>query len=357
MTRPKILFIAEGVTLAHVGRALRLASLLHAQDFDVELACDPRYRRFLADAPFPVRPIASLSPEVFLEALRRGQPVFTEPVLRAEVRDDLEQLASARPDLVVGDFRLSLSTSARVARVPYVNVTNAYWSPYAHPRFMMPSLPLAHLLSARVADTMFNLARPIAFALHSRPFNNLRRAHALPALPLDVRHAYCDGDLTLYADSPDLIPTRDRPGSHQYVGPVLWSAPVEPPPWWEEAVSGDAPIYVSLGSSGATGLLASIVDALAALGRPVVVATAGRIAARTSWPAGVFAADFVPGDEISSRASVVVCNGGSLTAQQALLNGVPVVGIASNLDQHLNMGYVEQAGAGVLLRSDRVRHR
>ena len=40
--------MAEGVTLAHVGRALRLASMLHAQDFDVELACDPRYRRFLA---------------------------------------------------------------------------------------------------------------------------------------------------------------------------------------------------------------------------------------------------------------------------------------------------------------------
>jgi len=38
---------------------------------------------------------------------------------------------------------------------------------------------------------------------------------------------------------------------------------------------------------------------------------------------------------------------------QALANGVPVVGIASNLDQFLNMGYVERVGAGTLLRADR----
>jgi UDP:flavonoid glycosyltransferase YjiC (YdhE family) len=352
--RQKILFIAEGVTLAHVGRALRLASIIHDQGFEVAFACDARYGRFLAGAPFAVSSIPSLSPDVFMEALRRGKPVFTQPVLQAEVRDDLEILERIRPDAVVGDFRLSLSTSARVAGIPYANVTNAYWSPYAHPRFVMPSLPLARGLNASLADALFNVARPIAFALHSRPFNAVRRAHGLPALPLDVRHAYCDGDVTLYADAPGLIPTRHIASSHHYIGPVLWSPRVERPAWWHEATAGAEPIYLSLGSSGAAGLLGSIIDALATVGRPVVVATAGRIAGRASWPAGVYAADFVPGDEISARACVVVCNGGSLTAQQALLNGVPVVGIASNLDQHLNMGYVEQAGAGVLLRADRV---
>jgi UDP:flavonoid glycosyltransferase YjiC (YdhE family) len=35
------------------------------------------------------------------------------------------------------------------------------------------------------------------------------------------------------------------------------------------------------------------------------------------------------------------------------VHGVPVVGIASNLDQYLNMDYIERFGAGKLIRSDR----
>jgi len=35
------------------------------------------------------------------------------------------------------------------------------------------------------------------------------------------------------------------------------------------------------------------------------------------------------------------------------VHGVPVVGIQSNLDQYLNMDYIERFGAGKLVRSDR----
>ncbi len=49
----------------------------------------------------------------------------------------------------------------------------------------------------------------------------------------------------------------------------------------------------------------------------------------------------------------MLCNGGSPTSQQALAAGVPLIGIASNLDQFLNMHGVVAAGAGALLRADR----
>jgi UDP:flavonoid glycosyltransferase YjiC (YdhE family) len=42
----------------------------------------------------------------------------------------------------------------------------------------------------------------------------------------------------------------------------------------------------------------------------------------------------------------VVCNGGSPTSHQALLAGVPVLGIPDNLDQVLNMSYLKDAGVG-----------
>ncbi|CFR71311.1 putative glycosyl transferase [Mycobacterium tuberculosis] len=51
---------------------------------------------------------------------------------------------------------------------------------------------------------------------------------------------------------------------------------------------------------------------------------------------------------------MVLCNGGSPTTQQALAAGVPVIGLPSNMDQHLNMEALERAGAGVLLRTERL---
>src|SRR5438105_2911125 len=66
----------------------------------------------------------------------------------------------------------------------------------------------------------------------------------------------------------------------------------------------------------------------------------------------MFAADYLPGEQAAARASLVICNGGSPTTQQAFAAGVPVLGIAGNMDQHLNMQAVERFGAGLLLRTE-----
>ena len=350
----KALVIAEAVTLAHVGRSIRLASILHRDGIEVELACDPRYSRFLHDLDFPVRPIRSIPSATFLAALARGSPVYSAETLTAYIAEDLAILRTSQPDLVVGDFRLSLSVSARVAGIPYVNVTNAYWSPYAKPRFRMPSLPFARLLSPGPADAAFAIARPLAFAVHALPMNRVRHAHGLPGLGWDMRRVYCDGDLTLYADIPELIPIFGAPTTHRYIGPVLWSPRVELPAWWHEVISGEPPIYISLGSSGQAQLLPMVIEALTPLNRPIVVATAGRGGELPQRPK-LWVADFVSGEAISAKACVVVCNGGSPTTQQALLHGVPVVGIAGNLDQLLNMYFIERASAGTLVRADRAQ--
>ena len=60
----------------------------------------------------------------------------------------------------------------------------------------------------------------------------------------------------------------------------------------------------------------------------------------------------MPGERAAARASLVICNGGSPTTHQALAAGTPVLGLASNMDQHLNMEGVQRLGAGILLRSD-----
>jgi UDP:flavonoid glycosyltransferase YjiC (YdhE family) len=347
----KVLFIAEAVTLAHVGRSIRLASILHQRGIDVELACDRRYDAFLKGLDFPVRPIQSIPTSTFLEALARGRPVFSIATLTDYVAEDLSIIRESKADAVVGDFRLSLSVSARVAGIPYVNVTNAYWSPYAKARFRMPSLPFVPRWGLKPASALFRMARPAGFAMHALPMNRLRRDYGLPGLGWDVRQVYCDGDVTVYADIPALVPTFNLPPTHRYIGPVLWSPPVAPPPWWTAVLSGERPIYVSLGSSGPAHLLPMVVEALVGLDRPIVVATA-RSQAQLPPSPRLWVTDFVSGEAIAAKACVVVCNGGSPTTHQALVHGVPVVGIASNLDQYLNIDYIQRFGAGILLRAD-----
>ncbi len=65
-------------------------------------------------------------------------------------------------------------------------------------------------------------------------------------------------------------------------------------------------------------------------------------------------ADYLPGEKVVQRASLVVCSGGSATAYQALKEGIPILGIPSNMDQLLTMSAIAHAGAGILLRAGRM---
>lgn len=347
--RPRILFVAEAATLAHVARPYTLAKGLDPDRWDIHFACAGTYLPLFPDWPWPRVPIESISPKLFTARLARGARLYSFEMLRQYAKEDLRVMERVRPDVVVGDFRLSLSASARVAGVPYVTVTNAYWSPHAVlPAFPLPDLPMTRLLGVRAASALFRAVRPAAFAWHAVPLNRLRRQYGLPAPGFDLRRVYTDADVTLYADIPQLVPTSDLPASHRYLGPVEWSPSIAMPEL--SLRPGQRLVYITMGSSGSGALLPMILDALSPLDCHVAVATAGASLGNVSG--NVTVAEYLPGDRVCARASLVICNGGSPTSQQALARGVPVLGIPFNLDQHLNMHFVEAYGAGLCARPE-----
>jgi UDP:flavonoid glycosyltransferase YjiC (YdhE family) len=353
MERKKILFVAEAVTLAHVGRPLALARTLDRQQYDVHFACAPGYDMFFKGSEVTSWALNSISGARFLAALAAGKPVYDAATLSQYVVDDLRLLEALKPHVVIGDFRLSLSVSARVAQVPYVGLINAYWSPYVAQHYRVPAIALSRVLPIALADRLFNLVRPLAFALHSRPLNRVRRAYRLPSLGHDLRRIYTDADYVLYSDIPEMFPAHELPLSHSYLGPVTWSPPMALPSWWESLPAARDIVYVTLGSSGQGALLPKVLQALAPLPLTVIAATAGNVDAGL-LPDNARVASYLPGELAAQRSRLVICNGGSPTSQQALAAGVPVLGIAGNLDQYLNMDGVVRAGAGALLRSDRL---
>lgn len=346
----RVLFFCEAVTLAHVARPAVLSRALDCEGFEVHIAQHPRYRELLGELPAQQHDIQSLEPQQFMRALAQGDPVYSEETLRAYVEEDLHVIAAVQPDIVVGDFRISLQVSAAVAQVPYVALSNAYWSEYCQQRYVVPDLPFSKLLGPRLGQALFAAARPLAFALHCRPMNAVRRYHGLPALGYNLPRVYTQADYTLYADVASLYDMALLPASHRFIGPVIWSPKISQPSWWQDVPVDRPRIYVTLGSSGQADLLPVVVAALGDLEVTALISSAGG-ELPAELPDNVFCAAYLNGEEAVQDASLVICNGGSPTTQQALIAGVPVIGLASNLDQFLNMSVLEQAGAGHCMRA------
>ena len=284
--------------------------------------------------------------------MAQGKVVFDTKTLSRYVEDDLQLLATVKPDLVVGDFRLSLAISAPLTAVPYAAVVNAYWSPFAKITYPVPDLPFTRILGLTLGQRIFNAVRPLAFALHARPLNTLRRRHGLAPIGNDLRKVYTWADHTLYADIPELIPCEGLPANHHYLGPVQWSTNTALPTWWDQLPQEKPIIFASPGSSGQDDLLPTVIQALSGLPATLIAASAGQSdISKLETPENVFVSDYLPIKTAIGNSQLIICNGGSLSTYEALAAGVPVLGLTSNLDQQLNMQAVEHIGAGIALRN------
>jgi UDP:flavonoid glycosyltransferase YjiC (YdhE family) len=350
----RILFVVEAVSLSQVVRLAALARALDPSRYEVHFASARFDELIFAGTSFARHEIFSLPASVVDRLVARGRRPYDRRTLARYVREELALIDRVRPDVVVGDLRLSLAISAPLSGVPHACLINAYWSPHAlRAGFPLPDHPIVRLLGVDLAAKHFHKALPFVFRHFARPVNQLRRAHGLPelgGLPEILTH----GDYTLFADVPSLVPTGPLPPGQAFLGCIPWSPPVELPPWWRDLDPMRPTVYVTMGSSGAIDRLPVIVDAAASAGCQVLVATAGRVAL-TGAPPRVYVADYLPGHLAARRASVVVSNGGATTGYQALAEGRPVLGVPFNLDQYLATDAIARAGAGLLLRAGSLR--
>lgn len=346
----RILFVAEEASLAQVVRLVMLAASLDDGRHEVHFACASFPDLVFSGHRFERHRIHSLPPERVVEATRKGRRPYDRKTLKSYIEEDWALLTKLRPDLVVGDLRLSLSVAAPLAGVPLASLVNAYWRPLANRRgFPLPDHPLSRRLGDGLASRLFPVARPFVFRFFASPLNHWRKYYGLRPLG-SLPDALTFGDYVLYPDVPSLTPLKRPRKEERFLGPILWSPKA---PWPERADrEGRKRVYVTLGSSGAVETLPFVLEALGRL--PVVarVATAGR-AAPDNVPENALLAPYLPGDRAAEWADVVVCNGGATTAYQALAAGKPVVGIPSNLDQHLSMQAIASYGAGLSVRAER----
>lgn len=352
LSRVKVLFFAEGATLAHVLRPCALARALDPAEFDVTFCRPPVLQWLTADSRFGVVDLHCQDAAVFSRRLDYGLPLYDFKTLVRYVEEDLALIDELRPQVVVGDFRLSLSVSARLRSIPYITICDAYWAPERPLKPPLPVLGFTRFTPLPLARLLFGAVSGLAMRLHAVPLERLRARYGLPSLGYDLRRCYTDADLRLFANFSLLFPEVHPDANAEFVGPISWFPETTGAP--DFGASDEPLIYVNLGSSGNPRLLEKIIPVLEQTGCPVVVATAGKPISFKPVLPGTRVFDYLPGHAVCQKAQLVVCNGGSPTSNQALSNGVPVLGIAQNMDQFLNMQAVEAFGAGLLMRADQV---
>lgn len=353
MARKKILFIGEGASLSHVVRPMYLARVLDQSQYEISFASAPWYKEIVEKAGFTYHPLLSMTREEFVKRLANGEPLYNTRRLNEYITAEMQLIDQVRPDLIISDFRISLSVSAVKKNIPFGTINNAYWSPYSLTPKVLPDLPMTQIVGFKASQLLFKMFYGISELMHVKDFNQVRRRYGLPAVKT-LEEMYTPGTWVFYVDTPGLIPTRPLPDNHMYLGPVMDMPDLPKPDWWKKWPNDKPLIYLSLGSTGNLGVLDALIESLSLLDVSVLLATAGRIK-RERWPANFYCSNFISGVDAASVVNLFICNGGSGSTYQALAQGVPVLAFPSNMDQYLCSTNVVLQGAGKIIRREEAK--
>lgn len=180
--------------------------------------------------------------------------------------------------------------------------------------------------------------------------------------PLVNLFDFLKADLTIVNDLPDYYCQTALPESVVFSGPVFCRSksnePVDPQIQKIFSASNtNRKIFCTLGSSGSREQLLEIVRSFTyGEGRDWngVILSPNAVcpiedARRILGPSqNVYITDkFVPAEKVNALADIVICHGGQGTLQTALHSGTPLVGVATQAEQFLNLYNVELQGAGI----------
>lgn len=340
---PRVLLMAEAVTLAHVGRVLAVKKALVKYPVECHVAFDRRFERF-TQGESNYHHLPSIEPQTFIERVNSSQFPYTQEELNRNVQEDLKLLIQLQPKLVIGDFRISLAISARIANIPYFSLTNGYWLEECSLGSVVPDHFLLRRLPKSVAKFLFKLLSPLTFYIEALPFNRMVSRYEIQSAKGSMLQVYTQADHRLIVEPPDWIPVRNA--SHlTFIGPVRWQPDVAKPDWLAQVDWTIPTIYVSVGSSGSLQLIYQVLAAVEGLFVQVIISGVQSID-RTKYSTRVYCAPFIANSDVLERAQIFISNGGSLSMVDALQFGKPVIGIISNYDQILNCAVMKLKGIG-----------
>lgn len=352
--KKKILFMSESVTMSHLIRPLRIASFLSSDQYEIHFAAT-KFSNFLQNElkNFKTYQIQNgVSEKKFLSAIAHGEHPYTESILKAYVEEDLRIIKEIKPDLVIGDMRLSLKISAKLAHIPYLNITNSTWDSSAILPVLVPELPVVKFFGVKLSQLVYSYIKQDVLSKLAKPFNETAKKFGVAAFG-SYYDVLTSGDYTAYVDLKSLVKRSSYKPNKINVGALLYSMTANSAVNPVQKKKAKQRVVISLGSSGPNKYLQKIVNTLAEQDIELVVATSG---SDITLPQGkdVIAASYLPLDQVLADADLFIFNGGSGSGYLGLSHGVPLLCIPSNIDQHQFSHAVAEKGAAGVIRSDKL---
>jgi UDP:flavonoid glycosyltransferase YjiC (YdhE family) len=356
--RPRLLFIGEAVSLAHVGRPAVLARWASESGCEVHFACGPLGARLAREEGLDHHDLHTIDPRTFHRRIQSGRFFYALGELEEYVESERRLIHELNPDLVIGDFRLTLPVTAFETKTPLLILLNAYWSPHRECDLLAPPEGPFGCLPGRIRTPLFSALKPLALRFFARTLNRLRRRHGLRA-ESDFRLQLASGTWCAYLDHPDLLSIDGMPPHHFHLGPLVWEPQGDGPPALNGLGERRPLVYVSNGFGSEKHLLAVLralcdLDVDFALSGPGPDETARFARSIPGLASRSVIAPLLDPRDVLERAKLTICHGGSGTLYQSLAGGVPVLALPRNSDQFQASLAVVRKGAGRLLEPHRV---
>lgn len=352
--KKKILFMSETVTMSHLIRPLKIASQLSPDHYEIHFAAThiPDFLKNELNHFKTYQIQGGVAEKTFLSAIAQGKHPYTESILKMYVEEDLKLLKAIKPDLVIGDMRLSLKISAKLADIPYLNISNSTWDSSAILPLLVPELPVVKVFGVKLSQFVYSMIKEDILSKLAKPFNQIAQNYGMSEYG-SYYDVLTSGDYTAYVDLKSLVKCKSSKPNKINVGALLYSMSTSHAVSPVQKKKQKQRVVVSLGSSGPSNQLQDMVNTLAELDIELVVATSGK---DITLPQGkdIIAASYLPLDHVLADADLLIFNGGSGSGYLGLSHGVPLLCIPSNIDQHQFSHAISQKGAGGIIRSDKL---
>lgn len=249
----------------------------------------------------------------------------------------IQLIKREKPDMVVGDGTISVSTAAHICGIPASGVMNAY-------NLNFLTEPSVYAAMIPIYDR-FHLA-PIRRPVYAK--YGVKQVSALHLL---------QNILLLSPDLPQLFPKPSGWPNWHTVGPIVFE-PSSPRPYWIEELDDGVPnIYLTMGSTGLLkGLLGRTFEALGRAEYRFLITTGGQVDddLLALAPPNFRFAKFASGSQLLKKSQALVFHGGNGTMYQGLAAGRPMIALPSHLEQEMNFRAALTMGFGLRLSSRRV---
>ncbi len=344
-TRKNILLIPSAIGLSHLTRLVLIALELKQQNAEVAFAFKDG-NEILRRYGFKVFPVSDV---VITDFSSNVFASYTQPFIEQCVKEELKVIEAFKPDVIVGDFRLTAAISSKVSGIPYISVVNAYMTDYFNPVDVMISKE-KHPWKYRISSTAGKAIQAIQKRALVTPFRAVAkkyRIHDLVSL-----YDFLTGDLTLIADLPQFCPLENLPSNFHYIGPLIWEGlNGTVPEYLEHIDSSKKLIYATTGNTGKETFIQLVVDAFKEDKSYEVVLTTGAYIDPEKAPkaSNIHVEKFIPGSKVMKKCHAVIHCGGNGTTYQAISQGLPSVVIPFNNDQKINAWLIKKNKLGIPL--------